>query len=239
MKPVRYPDGHILHKNLKRALPYISHGEGPYLFDQAGKRYFDASGGAAVMSLGHNNQEIVQAITGQVQKLAYVNSHHFTSEQAEQLADRLIELAPKMGRVLFLNSGSEAVEAAIKLARQIAVENGEEGRTKLLARSPGYHGNTLLALSASGRPSYKKFFSPLLTSITTVAAPYSYRSEVSNYEKDGAQYYVGQIEEALEKELFYFSPDRDFLNPDSAKHGLTVSTQNTGQSQPQSRLSLH
>src|SRR5690606_28024609 len=180
MSVVRYPDGHVLLRNLNRDFPIVTHGEGPYLFDQAGKKYFDGSSGALVVSAGHGNQEIASKIADQLGRVAYVNGMQFTTEATENLASRLAALSPDpdLSRVCFLSSGSEATEAAVKFCRQLWMERKEPGRTKVVARVPSYHGNTLYALSASARKHYKTYYGPFLHDVVTVPAPYEYRSEV-------------------------------------------------------------
>lgn len=180
----------------------IERGEGVYLFDADGKRYFDASGGALVVSVGHGNQEVVKRIAEQMSKVAYVNGTQFTSRAAEELAARLAKMSPDPGlnKSCFLGSGSEAMEAAAKFVRQLWVERNQPQRHKLIARMPSYHGNTLYALSHSGRPHYKKYYGPMLTEVVTVPAPYGYRSAVEDYEGKGGEYYANLLEEAIERE---------------------------------------
>jgi adenosylmethionine-8-amino-7-oxononanoate aminotransferase len=201
-KTVKYPEGNVLLRSLDKELPVISHGEGIYLFDQSGKKYLDAAGGALVVSVGHGNHQVSRKIAEQLNQVAYVNGTQFTSKAAEDLATRLANLSPdpEMNRACFLSSGSEAIEAAVKFARQLWVDRGKPERYKLIARTPSYHGNTLYALSASGRPHYKKYYGPLLHEVITVSAPYEYRSPVSDYAKEGANYYATQLEEAIAKE---------------------------------------
>lgn len=211
-KFVRYPEGHVVLRNLNRNFPVISHGEGPYLFDRAGKRYIDASGGALVTSLGHGIPEIADRIANQMKRVAYVNGTQFTSDAAEELAEKLTKRAPRgLDRAYFLASGSEAIESAVKFARQLWVERGETKRSKLIARSPGYHGNTLYALSASARAHYKKFFGPMLSDVIMVSGPYGYRFN-GDYEAQGADFYVKEFEDVLKREgadtiaAFLFEP---------------------------------
>jgi len=207
MEPsVRYPDGNVLLRNLAREMPVISHGEGIYLFDQAGKRYIDASSGALVVSVGHGNKHVAEAMHAQLCKVGYVNGTQFTSEATETLATRLAELAKaelpeaKLTRAAFLSSGSEVVEAAVKFVRQLWMERGQPRRTKVIARTPSYHGNTLYALSMSGRPHYKKLYGPMLSEVVTTASPYPYRAPIGNYEQDGAAYYGQLLEEVIARE---------------------------------------
>ncbi|RJS22657.1 aspartate aminotransferase family protein [Corallococcus sp. H22C18031201] len=198
---VRYPQGNVLLRNLTREFPVVTHGQGVHLFDARGKRYLDASAGALVASVGHGNREVVERIHEQLLRVAYVNGTHFTTDVTEQLASRVCALAPAgLSRAAFLCSGSEAVEAAVKFARQLWVERGQPQRTKVIARVPGYHGNTLYALSLSGRPHYKTFFGPMLAEVVTTPAPYPYRSGLENYARDGAAHYVKLLEETLRRE---------------------------------------
>jgi hypothetical protein len=201
---VKYPDGHVLLRNLARDMPVISHGEGIYLVDQDGKRYLDASSGALVASLGHGNKQVAAAIAEQLGRVAYVNGTHFTSAPTEQLADRLVAIAARelpgarLERCAFLSSGSEIVEAAVKFVRQLWMERNQPRRTKFIARVPSYHGNTLYALSLSGRPHYKKLYGPMLSEVVTTASPYPYRSGLDDYERDGAAHYAKLFEQAIE-----------------------------------------
>ena len=142
---------HVFPRHTKSQPPVAVGGEGVWLIDAEGKRYLDGSGGAAVSCLGHGDPEITQAIKDQLDKLAFAHTGFLTSEPAEALADLLINHAPgDLDRVYFVSGGSEATEAAIKLARQYWVEKGEPQRSRLIARKQSYHGNTIGALSAGG-----------------------------------------------------------------------------------------
>ncbi|HEV2037721.1 MAG TPA: aspartate aminotransferase family protein [Candidatus Eremiobacteraceae bacterium] len=168
---------HVFYRKLNREMPVIVRGQGVYLYDASGKRYLDACGGAMVASVGHGVKEIADAIGAQAAALEYVNGTMFSNEPVERLADALIERAPRgIEKAYFLSSGSEAVEAALKLARQYHVERGEPSRRIIIARTPGYHGNTLLALSASARPHYRQLFEPWLVDVRMIDAPYPYRA---------------------------------------------------------------
>ncbi|MDE2491900.1 MAG: aspartate aminotransferase family protein [Elusimicrobia bacterium] len=172
----RYPETGVFYRALDRELPLIERGEGCWLIDDRGRRYLDACGGAYVANLGHGVAEIADAVAAQMRRVAYVNGTAFTNEPAEELAAELRTLNPKgLDFAYFLSSGSEAVEAALKLARQHWVERGRPAKHKIVARTPGYHGNTLLALSASAREHYKKLYGPWLAPVTMIPAPYAYR----------------------------------------------------------------
>lgn len=174
--PRRYPETHILYRNLAREYPLIVRGEGCWLYDDLGKEYLDACGGAYVACLGHGVPEVVEAVAEQVRRVAYVSGMSFTNEPAEALADELAELAlGDLALFYFLSSGSDAIEAALKLARQYWVERDRPAKSLLVALAPGYHGNTMLALSAGARDHYKRFFQPWLLDVARVPAPYPYR----------------------------------------------------------------
>ena len=154
---------HVFPRHTRARLPTAAGGDGPYLIDSAGKRYLDACGGAAVSCLGHSAREITDAVKAQLDTIAYAHTAFFTSEPAERLADMLIERAPAgIERVYFVSGGSEAIEAAIKLARQYFTERGEGARRHVVARWQSYHGNTLGALSAGGNRWRRAQFEPLL-----------------------------------------------------------------------------
>ncbi|MGQ0643484.1 MAG: aminotransferase family protein [Gemmatimonadaceae bacterium] len=146
-----YPDSPVFYRDLTHEYPRIVRGEGSWLFDDAGKRYLDAVGGAFVVNVGHGVREIADAIARQASKVAYVNGTSFTHEPVEEMAQLLTARTPPFDKAFFLSSGSEAIEAALKLARHHWVARGEPGRNRILALNPSYHGNTLLALSASAR----------------------------------------------------------------------------------------
>ncbi|MBI3554073.1 MAG: aspartate aminotransferase family protein [Elusimicrobia bacterium] len=176
MSEFRYPDSPVFYRTLDRPLPKIVKGEGCWLIDERGKKYLDASSGAFAATIGHGVKEIGEAVAEQMSRVAYVNGTAFTSEPAEALAAELAALSPKgLDKAYFLSSGSEAVEAALKLARQYWVESGSPSKHKIIARTPGYHGNTLLALSASARAHYKKLYGPWLVDCPMIPAPYAYR----------------------------------------------------------------
>src|SRR5579872_46537 len=174
-------DSRVFYRKLDKALPRIVRGAGVYLFDETGKRYLDGSGGAMVVNAGHGLTEVAAALADQASKVAYVNGTAFTNEPVERLAAFLAGKTPEgVDRAYFLSSGSEATEAALKLARQYHVERGETGRRVVIAQTPGYHGNTLLALSASARGHYKTMFGPWLSDVVMIPAPYAYRNSVSD-----------------------------------------------------------
>jgi adenosylmethionine-8-amino-7-oxononanoate aminotransferase len=172
----RYPESNVFYRKLTRSYPLVVRGEGAWLVDDEGRRYLDASGGAFVASIGHGVREIGEAMAEQASRIAYVNGTAFTSEPVEALAHELARLLPApLDKLYFLSSGSEAVEAALKLARQYWVETGRPSKHRIVALDPAYHGNTLLALSASAREHYKTCYREWLVDVHRIPAPYPYR----------------------------------------------------------------
>ncbi len=172
---------HILHRHSKITLPQIASGDGPYLTDTAGKRYLDACGGAAVSCLGHSNQAVKDAIKQQIEKIPFAHTSFFTSEVAEQLAEKLIQDAPaNMDKVYFVTGGSEANETALKLARQYFVESGEPQRKYFIAREQSYHGNTIMTLAIGGNEWRKHAFRPILPQANLISPCYAYRYQAED-----------------------------------------------------------
>ena len=197
---------HVFPRHTKEIVPTAMYGEGCYLFDDKGKRYFDGSGGAAVSCLGHNDPEIIAAVKEQVDKLAFAHTRFFTSDPTEKLADLLIENAPKnIDRVYFVSGGSEAVEAAIKLARQYHLEKGNNKRKHVIARRQSYHGNTLGALAVGGNEWRRKQFSPLLININHIAPCYEY---IDKSEIESAFEYGQRVAQELEDEILRLGTDQ-------------------------------
>jgi adenosylmethionine-8-amino-7-oxononanoate aminotransferase len=172
----RYPLGSVFYRHLHHSYPLITHGRGVYLYDEEGKKYLDASGGAAVVNLGHGLKEIAEAFQTQALEAGYLNGMQFTHAPVETLARYISDFLPfKDGKAYFLTSGSEAIEASIKLARQYWVEQGRSSKYRVISRAPSYHGNTLAALSLSARERYRETFQPMLTESLMIPAPYCYR----------------------------------------------------------------
>lgn len=167
----RYPESSVFLRKLTRDLPRITHGRGCWVYDDAGKAYLDGCGGAFVCNLGHGVGEIAAAMAAQAMSLAYVNGTTFTADAVEEFADALAKLAPSASwKVYPLSSGSDAVEAALKLARQYWTEVGRPRKTRIVALAPAYHGNTLLALSASARAHYQTQYQGWLVDVLRVPA---------------------------------------------------------------------
>lgn len=167
---------HVFYRKHKGRKPVISHGEGVYLWDTDGKRYIDASGGAVVVNVGHGVREIADAIGQQAAKVGYAHATMFTSAAVEELSERLAAYLPLPdARLFYLTSGSEAVEAAIKFARQAQIARGEQTRYKVIGRWGSYHGGTLGALAVMGKPSMRKTFEPQFLDMPHIPPVYCYR----------------------------------------------------------------
>jgi len=169
---------HVFHRQCHAQLPIIASGEGIYLFDTNGKKYLDGCGGAAVSNLGHSHPAVKAAIKQQLDTIPFAHTAFFTNKNCEQLADLLIDLAPEpLNHVYFVSGGSEAVESALKMARQYFVEIGKPQKTKYIARRQSYHGNTLGALAVGGNEWRKEKFKPLLATIEHIAPCNAYRDQ--------------------------------------------------------------
>ncbi len=194
----------IFHRQLKKRLPTIVRGEGCYLIDTEGRRYLDASGGAAVSCLGHSHARVIAAMKAQIDACAYVHSSYFTSAAAEALAERLTENEPGgLSRAFFVAGGSEAVEAAIKLTRQYFLETGQPQRRHFISRRQSYHGNTLGALSISGNEARRAAYLPYLFEATTIAPCYPYRDRLAD---ESDEQYGLRVAEELSAALVAVGP---------------------------------
>ena len=192
---------HVFPRHCHADLPTVSHGAGAYLYDTSGKAYLDGSGGAAVSCLGHGDAHVTAAIKAQLDRVAFAHTGFLTSDPAETLADRLVELAPEgLERVYLVSGGSEAMEAALKLARQYFLEIGQHERSRIIARKQSYHGNTLGALATGGNAWRRAPFAPLLMDVSHVSAAYAYRGQAPG-ETDAAycDRLIAEIEAEVER----------------------------------------
>jgi len=197
---------HVFHRHLRQTLPTAVSGRGMFIRDAAGKEYLDACGGAAVSCLGHGHPEVLAAIHAQVDKLAYAHTSFFTSEPAEALADQLIRTAPAgMSHAYIVSGGSEAVEAALKMARQYFVETGQPQRALFVARRQSYHGNTLGALAVGGNEWRRRQFGPLLIDVEHVSPCYAYRDQRPG---ETAEAYGRRLADELEATILRLGPDK-------------------------------
>ncbi|MCC4244799.1 aspartate aminotransferase family protein [Stappia indica] len=196
---------HIFPRHTAMRPPRAVAGDGCYIIDETGKRYLDASGGAAVSCLGHSDREVTEAVKAQLDAIAFAHTGFFTSEPAEKLADLLIAHAPAgLERVYLVSGGSEATEAAIKLARQFHIENGEPSRARIIARRQSYHGNTLGALSAGGNMWRREPFAPLLVDMSHISPCYAYRGQ---QEGESEEAYGLRVADELEAEILARGPE--------------------------------
>jgi adenosylmethionine-8-amino-7-oxononanoate aminotransferase len=187
-------------------MPVAVSGSGVEIVDADGKRYLDASGGAAVSCLGHGHPDVLAAMHKQLDALAYSHTAFFTTEVAERLADRLIEDAPPgLSHVYLVSGGSEAIEAALKMARQYFVEIGEPERAHVIARRQSYHGNTLGALAVGGNAWRRAQFEPLLIKTHHIDPCYAYRER---REGESEADYAARAAQALEDKIVEIGPDR-------------------------------
>ena len=193
---------HVFHRSLRNEYPVAVRGEGPFIYDKTGKRYIDGSGGAAVSCLGHNHPAVIAAITEQLGKLPYVSNSFFSTEPMERLADTLIADAPDgLEKVWYVSSGSEATEAAIKMARQYFLEKGEPKRHHVIARRQSYHGNTLGALSVSGNFARRAPYGPYMLDVAHHIAPcYAYRDKRDDESEEAyGRRVADELETAIQK----------------------------------------
>lgn len=196
---------HIFGRSTKGTLPTAVRGEGCYLIDADGRKYLDGSGGAAVSCLGHSDAKVRAALHDQLDRLAFAHTGFLTTEPAEALADRLIAEAPEgIDRVYLVSGGSEAVEAALKLARQYFLEIGQPGRHRVIARRQSYHGNTLGALATGGNEWRRAQFRPLMVETSHISPCYEYRGREDS---ESTEAYGLRVADELETEIQRLGPE--------------------------------
>lgn len=194
----------VFHRHTSIQLPKVIGGEGCYLIDSQGNKYLDGSGGAAVSCLGHQHPEVIETIKRQAQEISYAHTSFFTNEPMEKLAEFLIKENPDFSHVYFVSGGSEAVETAIKLARQYVVEIGKSSKYKVIARRQSYHGNTLGALSAGGNLWRRKMFDALMTEGNHISPCYAYRDQK---EHESEEAYGLRVARELEEKILDLGAD--------------------------------
>jgi len=196
----------LLHRQLRGQYPLAVHAAGCFITDAAGKSYLDASGGAAVSCLGHAHPDVLAAMHAQIDRIAYAHTSFFSTEIAEELADRLIAKAPPgISHVYLVSGGSEAMEAALKLARQYFVETGQPQRARFIARRASYHGNTLGALAVGGNIWRRRQFAPLLIDVEHVSPPYAYRDQRAG---ESSEQYAERLALELEETIARIGGDK-------------------------------
>ena len=195
---------HVFHRNPKISMKTAVNGKGIRLFDSDGKSYIDACGGAAVSCLGHGHPAVIEAIKQQLDTIAYAHTSFFTTQVAEDLADFLQQKAPgSLNHVYFVSGGSEAIETALKLARQYFVEIDQTERRHFIARRQSYHGNTLGALAIGGNVWRRQPFLPLLIESHHVSACYAYRDQREN---ESEEQYASRLAKELEDKILELGP---------------------------------
>ncbi len=196
---------HVFHRHTKAKLPTAVLGEGCYIIDADDKKYFDGSCGAAVSCIGHSDNDVRLAIAAQINEIAYAHTSFFTTDPMEKLADFLVERAPEgIDKVYFVSGGSEAVEAALKMARQYFLEIGQPQRKHVIARWQSYHGNTLGALSAGGNKWRRTQFEPLLVPMSHISPCYEYRGR---QEGESVEAYGLRVANELETKILELGTD--------------------------------
>ena len=184
----------LLHRSIGQVLPRAASARGVYITDTEGRQYLDGSGGAAVTSVGHAHPEVLAAMRDQIDNLCYAHTGFFTTDAAEALAEKLVDLAP----------GSEAVEAALKMARQYYVEVGEPQRCHIIARRQSYHGNTIGALATGGNAMRRQQFQPLLPETHHVSPCYAYRDKGND---ETPEAYAARLADELDAKIRELGPE--------------------------------
>lgn len=178
-----HPHGNVFYRKMSHQRPKVERGEGIFLWDDSGKRYIDGSGGPLVINVGHGRPELVEAMSKQAAAVAYAHAIMFTSEPVERYSAELANIVPvPNARFYYLSSGSEVVEGAVKLARQIQMSRGETSRYKCISRWSSYHGMSMGALSVSGRVGMRAPYTDMFVDVPHIAPPYPYRDPASGIE---------------------------------------------------------
>ncbi len=190
----------IFHRTLKKDWRFITRGDGIYLYDTGGKRYLDAAAGVHVVSIGHGVKEIVDAMEEQASKVCFTYGRFLTQSQVD-LAEKITELAPEgLSRVFYVSGGSEATEAAMKIARKYHIETGNPKKYKVIARWQGWHGNTIGALSMSGRTPWREDYVPYLLDFPHIPPPFCYRCPYGQTHPDCRLSCADELERVITQE---------------------------------------
>jgi len=198
------PNDHVFYRNPTKYYPEADYGEGIYIVDTAGKRYIDGCSGAVVVSIGHGSEKVKKAMLEQADRVAFTHGSQFTTKAAMDLAGKLVDMAPAgLEWVYFLSGGSEAIETAVKMARQYQVDRGAPMKYKVISRWSSYHGNTLGALALSGHTGRRKYYQPLIQHTPHIAPAYCYRCPFGLEPESCAL----ECAEELEKAILYEGPD--------------------------------
>lgn len=192
---------HIFHRRLDYSYPIITYGKGIYLYDNRGRKYIDACGGAIVANIGHGIKEIAQKMGKLSGRFSYLHGSQFMTADMEEYGNKLAKIAPKgLNKVFFVSGGSEANETAIKLAKQYHYDSGNKEKYKIICREPAYHGNTILTLSLSSRKNMKKTQSQYLFNFPKIPAPFCYRCPFGESYPNCGVKCAWELEKTIKKE---------------------------------------
>ena len=188
---------HLFYQSRSRR-PQLDRADGVYMWDINGKRYLDGSSGAMVSNIGHSNQNVLNAMRQQMEKATFGYRLHFETDPSEKLASKTASLTPPgLDRVFFVSGGSEAVESAIKLARQYALAIDQSSRWKVISRAPSYHGCTLGALALTGYSTLTEPFAPMMRVMPKIPAPRAYLDGLDMDDPATGHYYADMLEEKI------------------------------------------
>ncbi len=191
---------HLFYQS-KSPRPFLERGEGIYMYDVNGRRYLDGSSGAMVSNIGHSNPAVLAAMRAQMDKSTFGYRLHFQTEASEALATKSAELSPAgLDRVFFVSGGSEAVESALKLARQYKLSIGQGSRFKVISRMPSYHGSTLGALAVTGYDPLTVPFAPMMHEMPKIPAPRAYLDGLNADDPATGLHYANMLEQKIIEE---------------------------------------
>ncbi len=189
----------VFHRRLDYQYPVITRGKGIYLYDEQGKRYIDGVGGALVCNIGHGQKELARKIGELAGKTTFLHAAQFTTKHMEDYAKKLTKVLPKgMTKSYFVSGGSEAVETAIKLARQYYYDSGQKEKYKIIYTWPSYHGSTIGALSVTGKKAFRRIAESYLLNFPSFNGFSSYRCPHDKKNKNGC---VAECAYELEKTI--------------------------------------
>ncbi len=198
--PIKQNEAFILHRTVKKEWKYITHGQGVYLFDTDGKRYLDAAAGVHVVSIGHGVKEVIDAMQQQANKVCFTYGRFLTQAQVE-LAEQIVQLTPELlTKVFFISGGSEATESAVKMARKYHIETGNPQKYKVISRWQSWHGNTLGALSLSGRTAWREDYVPYLLDFPHIPPPFCHRCPYDDTHPDCHLRCAEELERVINQE---------------------------------------
>ncbi|MSP67480.1 MAG: aminotransferase class III-fold pyridoxal phosphate-dependent enzyme, partial [Alphaproteobacteria bacterium] len=196
---------HVVHRQIKTPMPRVVGGEGIFLIDENGKRYIDGCSGAAVSCLGHQNPKVIAAIKAQLDRITFGHTAFFSNEPTEKLADFLAEVAPgDLDYTCFVQGGSEAIESALKFARQYFIEIGDHDRQLFIGRRNSYHGNTYTTLAIGDN--WRRWpYASMLMPVTHISACFPYREQRAD---ESLEAYGQRTADELEAAILELGPSK-------------------------------